>query len=173
MPVRTHASLCCAISGSCISLLFSMFHLCTGADPFVGVLREAASAVPVVTYGLYNRDADVSVERMRLNIEETQVRIDWQGPLGRRLLNCWPVLQGVNAKRLIIVAWRCARWSFLKTWGDYKLQSLPLVLSAMRVATQKSRIAADVHALKPAAARAGASCWCARRWGRCRSTRRW
>lgn len=95
-----------------------MFHVCTDADPFVGVLREAASAVPVVTYGLYNRDADVSVERMRLNIEETQVRVNWQGPLGRRLLKCWPVLQGVNAKRLIIIACRCARRSTLRNRGD-------------------------------------------------------
>ena len=29
--------------------------------------------MPVVTYSLYNRDADVCVERLRLNMEETQV----------------------------------------------------------------------------------------------------
>ena len=65
--------------------------MCTDADPFVGVLREAASAVPVVTYGLYNRDADVSVERMRLNIEETQVRVKLAGspwPAAAQLLAC-------------------------------------------------------------------------------------
>ena len=45
-----------------------------GPDPYVGVIREAASAVPVVTYALYNRDADVHVERLRLNMEETQAR---------------------------------------------------------------------------------------------------
>jgi hypothetical protein len=45
-----------------------------GTDPYVGVIREAAAAVPVVTYALYNRDADVHVERLRLNMEETQAR---------------------------------------------------------------------------------------------------
>jgi len=40
----------------------------------VGVIQEAAAAVPVVTYALYNRDADVHVERLRLNMEETQAR---------------------------------------------------------------------------------------------------
>jgi len=43
-------------------------------DPYVGVIQEAAAAVPVVTYALYNRDADVHVERLRLNMEETQAR---------------------------------------------------------------------------------------------------
>ena len=102
---------------------FSMFQLCTDADPFVGVLREAASAVPVVTYGLYNRDADVSVERMRLNIEETQVRLNWLGPPDLRLLNCWPVLQGLDAKRLIVIACRCARCSTFRNRG--KIISVP------------------------------------------------
>ena len=74
--------------------------------------------MPVVTYGLYNRDADVSVERMRLNIEETQVRPIWQEPRGRRLLKCWPVLQRLNAKRLIVIACRCARCSTLRSPGD-------------------------------------------------------
>ena len=43
------------------------------ADYFAALMQEAASAVPVVTYSLYNRDADVCVERLRLNMEETQV----------------------------------------------------------------------------------------------------
>ncbi|KAK9840910.1 hypothetical protein WJX81_000011 [Elliptochloris bilobata] len=54
-------------------------------DPFAALMQEAASAVPVVTYSLYNRDADVSVERLRLNMEETQVLV--RTPVGTLQIN--------------------------------------------------------------------------------------
>ena len=43
--------------------------------------------MPVVTYSLYNRDADVCVERLRLNMEETQVlHMRWHVPGERSML---------------------------------------------------------------------------------------
>lgn len=43
-------------------------------------MAQAASNAQVVTYAMYNKAADVTVERLRLNVEETQARNPDPGP---------------------------------------------------------------------------------------------
>ena len=44
------------------------------ADPHADDMRTFAAHVPVVTYAMYNKDADVWPERMRFSLWETEVR---------------------------------------------------------------------------------------------------
>jgi len=56
-------------------------------DPEVDLVRKASAAVPVVTYGIDNQDADVVVDSAKMDIWESEVgllgRGGWRGPTAR------------------------------------------------------------------------------------------
>jgi UDP-N-acetylmuramate-alanine ligase len=44
-------------------------------DPGADLVKSAASAVPIVTYGIDNADADVVAETAKMDIWEREVRV--------------------------------------------------------------------------------------------------
>ena len=50
------------------------------ADPYADDMRAFAAQVPVVTYAMYNKDADVWPDKMRFSLWETEVVV--QTPVG-------------------------------------------------------------------------------------------
>lgn len=57
------------------------------ADPYADDMRAFAAQVPVVTYAMYNKDADVWPEKMRFSLWETEVVV--QTPVGALQVTHW------------------------------------------------------------------------------------
>lgn len=54
------------------------------ADPYAENIRTYAAQVPVVTYAMYNKNADVWPEKMRFSMWETEIKV--QTPVGPLLI---------------------------------------------------------------------------------------
>ncbi len=54
------------------------------ADPYADDIRAFAAQVPVVTYAMYNKSADVWPEKMRFSMWETEIKV--QTPVGPLLI---------------------------------------------------------------------------------------
>ncbi len=54
------------------------------ADPYADDIRAFAAQVPVVTYAMYNKSADVWPEKLRFSMWETEIKV--QTPVGPLLI---------------------------------------------------------------------------------------